>query len=83
MYKLVQKILQGEKCMKKKYIPAEIELLFVSTCDVITESSLIPEPGPGPEGGEGGEGGSNVPGGSIGGGTVPGGGWTPLSNYGL
>ena len=61
MYKFVQKILQGEEYMKKKYMPADIELLRISACDVIALSPELPE---NPEGGgTGGE----TPGGSTGG----------------
>lgn len=63
------KNLQGEESMKKKYMPAELEILLVEACDVITTSVVQPED---PE--QGGEGGGT--GGSTSGtGSGIGGGW--------
>lgn len=34
--------------MKKKYVPAELEIVMAEICDVITSSMILPEP-EGPE----------------------------------
>ena len=61
--------------MKKRYIPAEIEKLIFSTCDLIALSPELPE---NPEGGgTGGETPGENPGSGVGGGYNPGG-WEPI-----
>ena len=60
--------------MKKKYIPADIELLIIGSRDVIAVSIEVPSEPEG--GGAGGEGGGNTPGGNIPSGGIGGG------NYG-
>ena len=66
------KNLQGEENMKKKYVPAELEIVLAEECDVITTSVILPEnPEQGGEGGEGGETGGST----SGTGSGIGGGW--------
>ena len=56
--------------MKKKYVPAELEIVMAEICDVITTSIIQPEPENPGQGGEGGEtgGGTGGTGSGIGGG---------------
>lgn len=61
------KNLQGEEHMKKKYVPAELEILLTEVCDVITSSLVQPEPEDPEQGGETG-GGTGGTGSGIGGG---------------